>query len=50
MKHPIQVLTEKPENILIVCVPLGLLFFIGGFIYMIRTYGMSVLFKTTIDR
>ena len=31
MKHPIEVLTEKPENILIVCIPLGLLFFIGGF-------------------
>lgn len=47
MKHPLQVLTERPENILIVCVPLGLLFFIGGFIFMVRSYGMSVLFKTT---
>lgn len=47
MKHPIEVLTEKPENILIVCIPLGLLFFIGGSIYMIASYGMSVLFKTT---
>ncbi|HSA37936.1 MAG TPA: type II secretion system F family protein [Methanoregula sp.] len=47
MKHPIQVLTEKPENILIVCIPLGLLVFIAGFLYMVRTYGMSVLFKTT---
>ena len=36
MKHPFAVLTEKPENILIVCIPLGLLFFIGGFIYMVR--------------
>lgn len=47
MKHPVQVLTEKPENILIVCIPLGLLVFIAGFLYMVRTYGMSVLFKTT---
>jgi flagellar protein FlaJ len=47
MKHPIEVLTEKPENILIVCIPLGLLFFIGGFVYMVRTYGISVLFTTT---
>ena len=47
MKHPIAVLTEKPENILIVCVPLGLLFFLVGSGYMIGTYGMSVLFKTT---
>jgi archaeal flagellar protein FlaJ len=50
MKHPIQVLTERPENILIVCLPLGLLFFVGGFIYLVRAYGMNVLFKsTTVD-
>jgi archaeal flagellar protein FlaJ len=47
MKHPIDVLTERPENILIVCIPLGLLFFVGGFIYLVRTYGISVLFGTT---
>jgi flagellar protein FlaJ len=47
MKHPIEVLTEKPVNILIVCIPVGLLFFIGGFIYLIRSYGLTVLFKTT---
>jgi flagellar protein FlaJ len=47
MKHPVEVLTEKPENILIVCIPLGLLFFIGGFIYMVHTYGITVLFKST---
>jgi archaeal flagellar protein FlaJ len=47
MKHPIKVLTEKPENILIVCIPLGLLFFVIGSVYMIVTYGIQVLFKTT---
>jgi flagellar protein FlaJ len=47
MKHPLVVLTERPENILIVCIPLGLLFLIGGFIFMVRSYGISVLFKTT---
>jgi len=47
MKHPLKVLTERPENILIVCIPLGLLFFVGGFIYLVRTYGMTVLFKST---
>jgi len=47
MKHPLQVLTEKPENILIVCVPIALLIFIGGFIFMVRGYGMKVLFTTT---
>ena len=47
MKHPIEVITEKPENILFVCVPIGLLFFLIGSGYMISSYGMSVLFKTT---
>lgn len=47
LKHPIVVLTEKPENILIVCIPLGLLFLVGGVLYMVQTYGMSVLFTTT---
>ena len=47
MKHPFEVLTEKPENILIVCIPLGLLFFVVGSVYMIGTYGLQVLFKTT---
>lgn len=47
MKHPLQVLTERPENILIVCVPLGILVFIAGSAYMLQTYGMKVLFETT---
>jgi archaeal flagellar protein FlaJ len=47
LKHPLQVLTERPENILIVCLPLSILFFVGGFIYLVRTYGMTVLFKST---
>ncbi len=47
MKHPIEVLTERPENILIVCLPVGLLFFLVGSVYMVGTYGISVLFKTT---
>ncbi len=47
MKHPIEVITEKPENILFVCLPISLLFFVIGSAYMIRSYGLSVLFKTT---
>jgi len=47
MKHPLKVLTERPENILIVCVPLGFLFFVVGSVYMIQSYGMEVLFKST---
>lgn len=47
LKHPLRVLTERPENILIVCIPLGIIVFIAGFIYMVRTYGMNVLFNST---
>jgi flagellar protein FlaJ len=47
-RHPIAVLTEKPINILIVCVPVALIVFFGGFISMIRTYGIGILFSSTI--
>lgn len=47
LKHPLQVLTERPENILIVCIPLALLVFVGGFIFMVQNYGMTVLFTAT---
>ncbi|MCK9630075.1 MAG: type II secretion system F family protein [Methanoregula sp.] len=47
LKHPVQVLTERPENILIVCIPLALLFFFGGFIFMVQSYGMNVIFNST---
>ncbi len=47
-KHPIQVLTEKPINILIVTIPLSLIIFMGGFISMMQIYGISVLFNSTV--
>ncbi len=48
LKHPLQVLTEKPVNILIVCIPLALIVFIGGLIFCVRSYGMQVIFKSTV--
>jgi archaeal flagellar protein FlaJ len=48
LKHPIKVLTEKPVNIFIVSIPLGLIIFIGGFISMVASYGIQVLFTSTI--
>ncbi|MDP3565339.1 MAG: type II secretion system F family protein [Methanoregula sp.] len=48
LKHPIDVLLEKPVNILVVCIPLSLIIFIGGFIFSIQSYGMQVLFKSTL--
>lgn len=47
-KHPVQVLTEKPLNILIVAIPLSLLVFMGGFISMVQLYGVQVLFNSTV--
>jgi flagellar protein FlaJ len=48
LKHPLQVLTEKPINILLLCIPLSLIVFIGGFIFSVRSYGMQVLFNSTV--
>ncbi len=47
-RHPIAVLTEKPINILIVCVPVALIVFIGGFVSMVSTYGIGILLNSTI--
>jgi len=47
-KHPVQVLTEKPINILIVSIPLALIIFFWGFISGVMTYGVSVLTTTTM--
>ena len=48
LKHPFRVLTEKPVNIFIVTVPLALIIFIGGFVSMVMSYGIQVLFTSTI--
>jgi flagellar protein FlaJ len=47
-KHPLRVLTEQPVNILIACIPLALIVFIGGFISMVKMYGIKVLFTSTV--
>jgi archaeal flagellar protein FlaJ len=48
LKHPFRVLTEKPVNIFIVTLPLALIIFIGGFVSMVMSYGIQVLFTSTI--
>lgn len=48
LKHPFKVLTEKPVNILIVTLPLALIIFIGGFISTVASYGIDVLFTSTL--
>lgn len=46
-KHPLRVLTEKPENILIVCAPVSLIIFFGSFLTLVKMYGIQVLFTST---
>ncbi|MDD1705019.1 MAG: type II secretion system F family protein [Methanoregula sp.] len=48
LKHPVLVLTERPAHILIVCIPLSLIVFVGGFVAMVRSYGIQVLFNSTV--
>ena len=47
-KHPIKVLTEQPVNILIVCIPVSLIVFIGGFLSMVKMNGIRVIFTSTV--
>jgi flagellar protein FlaJ len=48
LKHPVKVLTEKPINILIVTAPLGIALFLGGLLWAVSTYGISVLLTSTL--
>jgi flagellar protein FlaJ len=48
LKHPVDVLTEEPVNIFIVSIPLALILLIGGFITMVASYGIQVLFTSTV--
>lgn len=48
LKHPVEVLTEKPINIFIVSIPLALIILIVGFIVMVASYGIQVIFTSTV--
>ena len=48
MKHPVQVLTEKPLNILIVSIPAAILVFFIGTIYLVTQFGLITAFTTTV--
>jgi flagellar protein FlaJ len=48
LKHPFKVLTEKPVNILILSLPLGLILFVGGFAMMVASNGIQVIFTSTV--
>jgi flagellar protein FlaJ len=46
-KHPVRVITENPLNTLYITVPVALAFFIIGTAYLIRDYGLGLLFTST---
>lgn len=48
IRHPIEVLFEKPLNILIVSLPASLLVFVIGTALAIKEYGMGVIFSSTL--
>jgi flagellar protein FlaJ len=48
LKHPVEVLTEKPVNILIVCSPVSLAVVFWGFYSGIQSMGMRAVFNSTV--
>lgn len=48
VKHPWQVLTEKPINILILTLPIGLGLFLVGLVFAIQNYGIGVILTSTM--
>ena len=48
MRHPLKIILEKPINILIICIPVALIVFIFGSALMMKDYGISVLFNSTV--
>ncbi|MEN6610245.1 MAG: type II secretion system F family protein [Methanoregulaceae archaeon] len=47
-RHPLKVLTAEPLNILILSGPIGLAICLGGLFFAVKTYGMPVIFSTTL--
>jgi flagellar protein FlaJ len=48
LRHPLKVLTATPLNILFLTVPLSLVLFTVSFILVVKRYGVSVIFGTTL--
>ncbi|MFA5394831.1 MAG: type II secretion system F family protein [Methanomicrobiales archaeon] len=47
INHPIEVLTEKPENILIVTIPVAIIVFVIGLVIQVSNYGVYLALTTT---
>jgi len=48
LKHPLKVIMEEPVTVLFISVPVALLLFIGALASMVLSYGVGVLFTTTM--
>jgi len=48
LKHPVGILTEKPVNILVVCLPISLVVVFWGFYSGIRSLGMQAVYNSTV--
>ncbi len=48
LKHPVKVLTGKPVNILVVCIPISLVVAFWGFYSGIRSLGMQAVYNSTV--
>jgi len=48
IKHPLRVMIEEPFTVLFVSIPAALLLLIGGTVSLILSYGVGVLFTTTM--
>jgi flagellar protein FlaJ len=46
--HPVEVLTERPLNILIASLPLAFLILVLGFFFLVTQYGVEILFTSTL--
>ncbi|MDE4909062.1 type II secretion system F family protein [Methanogenium marinum] len=47
MRHPVQVLTEKPMNVLILTIPVAIIVFVIGLILQVSKYGVFLALTTT---
>lgn len=48
VRHPLQVMIEDPVTVLFISVPAALFLLIGGFASLVMSYGVGVLFTTTM--
>ena len=48
LKHPLRVMAEEPLTVLFISIPAALLLFAGGVMSLVLSYGVGVLFSTTM--